>query len=187
MVLSKPRRHRSRWGRAQSICAARTGISFSALKSIFITHHHADHNIGYELIGNSHAAIEYVGRAIAQHYVRSHFARAARFGTGGGTEQHQLGTLCILQRERCVYHWFLPGCLWPCLMSRDGIGYCNHRTIRFVLLLPALGGHSMGLSLCPLSGVKQTWAEHHAMSAAVKALLRISITAGGVPLGAETP
>jgi ribonuclease BN (tRNA processing enzyme) len=26
---------------------ARTGISFSALKSIFITHHHADHNIEY--------------------------------------------------------------------------------------------------------------------------------------------
>jgi hypothetical protein len=46
-------------------------------------------------------------------------------------------------------------------MSRDGIGHCNHRTIRFVLLLPALGGHSMGLSLCPLSGVKRTWAEHH--------------------------
>jgi ribonuclease BN (tRNA processing enzyme) len=26
---------------------ARTGIPFSALKSIFITHHHADHNIEY--------------------------------------------------------------------------------------------------------------------------------------------
>ena len=29
---------------------ARTGIAFSTLKSIFITHHHADHNIEYGLI-----------------------------------------------------------------------------------------------------------------------------------------
>ena len=51
-----------------------------------------------ELIGDAHAAIKHVCRAVAQHHVGRHFARAAGHGTGGGTEQHQLGALCILER-----------------------------------------------------------------------------------------
>ena len=50
------------------------------------------------LVGHAHPAVEHIGRAVAQHQVRRHFARAARHRTTAGAEQHQLGAAGILQR-----------------------------------------------------------------------------------------
>jgi len=110
-----------------------------------------------ELIGDAHAAIEYVCQAIAQHHVRSHLARAVRYGTGGSTSLVSFASCsaacacCGVQRGPSVCARLcsvvpvaigvaakparrlrrekpngpdvsIPGCRWPCLMWRDGIG-----------------------------------------------------------------
>jgi hypothetical protein len=72
------------------------------------------------LIGDAHAAIEHIGRAVAQHDVRGHHPRAARHRTGGGPEQHQLGALGVLQRVfRLLRRPGWAGCLRETLFGRS--------------------------------------------------------------------
>jgi hypothetical protein len=77
------------------------------------------------LVGDAHAAIEHIGRAVAQHDVRGHHPRAAGHGVGGGAEHHQLGALGVLQRGlRLLRRPARPGCLRNTLFrqSRDDRG-----------------------------------------------------------------
>jgi ribonuclease BN (tRNA processing enzyme) len=52
---------------------ARTGIPFSALQSIFITHHHADHNIEYGpllIVGWIQGLVSTVAPSVRRHSSR---------------------------------------------------------------------------------------------------------------------
>lgn len=81
------------------------------------------------IVGDAHAAIEHIGRAVAQHHVRSHLPRAPRHGAGGGAEQHQLGALGVLQRGlRLLRRPARPGCLRNTLFSRSRDDRCRRQS-----------------------------------------------------------